>query len=72
MDRSYVTVHVGADTRAQIVERTESGESVEDWVRDAIHRRLGDDGEEEVDENGDDTTTRRDEPNYEFVDDCGL
>jgi hypothetical protein len=40
MRRSSVTVHVGEETRARIEERTDPGESVEDWVREAVHRRL--------------------------------
>lgn len=80
MDRSYVTVHVGRDERERIRERTDPGESVEDWVRDAIHRRLDADEEGARDGSDDGETTAEatatwqddDEPGYEFVDDCGL
>jgi hypothetical protein len=74
MDRSYVTVHVGADTQERIRERTDAEESVEDWVRDAIHQRLDADGASERSENhdSDDEPPRDDEQDYEFVDDCSV
>lgn len=61
MERNFITVRVESETRSRIEAQLAPDESADEWVREAIHRRL------DADESGEATTW----PD-EFVDDCGI
>lgn len=73
---NHVTVTVEADTVARIEERLDPGETVADWMRDAVVARLEDEPGDDADRTDDSTRAdgRDDDPGpvYEFVDDCAI
>jgi len=61
MERNFITVRVDSETRSRIEAQLETGESADEWVREAIHRRL-------------DAAESAGAGNWpdEYVDDCGI
>lgn len=59
MRHDHLVLTVDADTRDRIGAHLDDGESIDDWVRDAIDRKLAETEDEEF-------------GGYEFVDDCSI